>query len=64
MKAFEFERVYNPTDTQDTVFDDVAPLLTSLLDGYVVVVVTNSSNLKTQIIKISTRYFLDAFHIN
>jgi len=33
-KAFEFERVYNPADSQNNVFDDVAPLLTSLLDGY------------------------------
>ena len=32
-KAFEFERVYHPTNTQDQVFEDVAPLLTSLLDG-------------------------------
>ena len=32
-KMFEYERVYNPTDTQAQVFDDVAPLLTSLLDG-------------------------------
>ena len=35
-KAFEFERVYSPTDTQNNVFEDVAPLLTSLLDGYVI----------------------------
>ena len=32
-KMFEFERVYSPTDSQDNVFEDVAPLLTSLLDG-------------------------------
>eukprot|EP00795_Rhopilema_esculentum_P017163 gene17163-8705_t len=33
-KSFEFERVYSPADNQDQVFEDVAPLLTSLLDGY------------------------------
>ncbi|XP_004935583.3 kinesin-like protein KIF25 isoform X1 [Gallus gallus] len=33
-KTFQFERVYNATESQDTVFADVAPLLTSLLDGY------------------------------
>jgi len=32
-KTFEYERVYEPTDEQKTVFGDVAPLLTSLLDG-------------------------------
>ncbi|XP_067338107.1 kinesin-like protein KIF25 [Channa argus] len=33
-KIFEFERVHGPDDTQDAVFEDVKPLLTSLLDGY------------------------------
>ncbi|XP_029890764.1 kinesin-like protein KIF25 isoform X4 [Aquila chrysaetos chrysaetos] len=33
-KTFQFERVYSPSESQDTVFADVAPLLTSLLDGY------------------------------
>ncbi|KFP73182.1 Kinesin-like KIF25, partial [Acanthisitta chloris] len=33
-KTFQFERVYNDLESQDTVFADVAPLLTSLLDGY------------------------------
>ncbi|OXB65394.1 hypothetical protein ASZ78_017124 [Callipepla squamata] len=33
-KTFQFERVYSATESQDTVFADVAPLLTSLLDGY------------------------------
>lgn len=33
-KDFEFERVYGPETDQHSVFDDVAPLLTSLLDGY------------------------------
>ncbi|NXW60744.1 KIF25 protein, partial [Eurystomus gularis] len=33
-KTFQFERVYNPSESQDAVFADVAPLLTSLLDGY------------------------------
>ncbi|NXN12388.1 KIF25 protein, partial [Indicator maculatus] len=33
-KSFQFERVYNALESQDTVFADVAPLLTSLLDGY------------------------------
>ena len=32
-KSFEFERVYTPENTQTDVFKDVAPLLTSLLDG-------------------------------
>ena len=34
-KSFEFERVYNPGDSQNNVFADVGPLLTSLVDGYV-----------------------------
>ncbi|NXT25516.1 KIF25 protein, partial [Syrrhaptes paradoxus] len=33
-KTFQFERVYSASESQDTVFEDVAPLLTSLLDGY------------------------------
>ncbi|NWU90638.1 KIF25 protein, partial [Upupa epops] len=33
-KTFQFERVYSAAESQDTVFADVAPLLTSLLDGY------------------------------
>ncbi|NXU15854.1 KIF25 protein, partial [Pardalotus punctatus] len=33
-KTFPFERVYNDLESQDAVFADVAPLLTSLLDGY------------------------------
>lgn len=33
-KMFEFERVHGPEDTQDAVFEEVKPLLTSLLDGY------------------------------
>ncbi|KAJ7411565.1 Kinesin-like protein KIF25 [Willisornis vidua] len=33
-KIFQFERVYNDSESQDAVFADVAPLLTSLLDGY------------------------------
>ncbi|XP_026174782.1 kinesin-like protein KIF25 [Mastacembelus armatus] len=33
-KMFEFERVHGPEDSQDTVFEDIKPLLTSLLDGY------------------------------
>ncbi|KFP42904.1 Kinesin-like KIF25, partial [Chlamydotis macqueenii] len=33
-KTFHFERVYSASESQDTVFADVSPLLTSLLDGY------------------------------
>ncbi|KAM6954296.1 kinesin-like protein KIF25 [Aplochiton taeniatus] len=33
-KIFEFERVHGPEDSQDAVFQEVKPLLTSLLDGY------------------------------
>ncbi|XP_029352769.1 kinesin-like protein KIF25 [Echeneis naucrates] len=33
-KIFEFERVHGPEDSQDAVFEEVKPLLTSLLDGY------------------------------
>ncbi|KAF7254357.1 Kinesin-like protein KIF25 [Varanus komodoensis] len=33
-KTFQYERVYSPADSQATVFADVSPLLTSLLDGY------------------------------
>lgn len=33
-KAFEFERVYGPNDSQDDIFNQVQPMLTSLLDGY------------------------------
>ena len=33
-RQFGFERVYNPASTtQEDVFSEVAPLLTSLLDG-------------------------------
>ncbi|XP_052808360.1 kinesin-like protein KIF25 isoform X6 [Mya arenaria] len=33
-KVFEYERVYSPAEAQDSVFDEVSPMLTSLLDGY------------------------------
>ncbi|XP_060067776.1 kinesin-like protein KIF25 [Ylistrum balloti] len=33
-KVFEFERVYDPNESQDNVFYEVQPMLTSLLDGY------------------------------
>ncbi|XP_076129259.1 kinesin-like protein KIF25 [Alosa pseudoharengus] len=33
-KVFEFERVHGPGDSQEAVFEEVRPLLTSLLDGY------------------------------
>ncbi|KAM9356022.1 kinesin-like protein KIF25 [Pholidichthys leucotaenia] len=33
-KIFEFERVHGPEDSQGAVFEEVKPLLTSLLDGY------------------------------
>ncbi|XP_061668210.1 kinesin-like protein KIF25 [Syngnathoides biaculeatus] len=38
-KMFEFERVHGPEDSQEAVFEDVKPLLTSLLDGYNVCIV-------------------------
>lgn len=33
-KAFEFEHVYFPGDAQELIFEEVQPLITSLLDGY------------------------------
>ncbi|CAC5376241.1 KIF25 [Mytilus coruscus] len=33
-KVFEYERVYDMTETQNGLFDEVQPMLTSLLDGY------------------------------
>ncbi|KAK9531536.1 hypothetical protein VZT92_010955 [Zoarces viviparus] len=33
-KMFEFERVHGPEDSQEAVFQEVKPLLTSLMDGY------------------------------
>ncbi|WAR06986.1 KIF25-like protein [Mya arenaria] len=33
-KVFEYERVYSPAEAQDSVFDEVSPMLTSLLDGH------------------------------
>lgn len=33
-KVFEFERVYSPAEGQESVFDEVQPMMTSLLDGY------------------------------
>ncbi|XP_051867172.1 kinesin-like protein KIF25 [Pristis pectinata] len=33
-KMFEFEQVYGPGDSQESIFEEVRPLLTSLLDGY------------------------------
>ena len=32
-RTFEYERVFGTKDQQGSVFTDVAPLLTSLLDG-------------------------------
>ena len=34
MQAFEFDRVYGPESGQEAVFEDVAALTTSALDGY------------------------------
>ncbi|ELW69065.1 Kinesin-like protein KIF25 [Tupaia chinensis] len=33
-RTYSFERVYGPAETQEAIFADVCPLLTSLLDGY------------------------------
>ncbi|XP_048210529.1 kinesin-like protein KIF25 [Perognathus longimembris pacificus] len=33
-RMYSFERVYGPAESQAAVFEDVRPLLTSLLDGY------------------------------
>lgn len=33
-KVFEYERVYDMAETQNGLFDEVQPMLTSLLDGY------------------------------
>nr|XP_022291118.1 kinesin-like protein KIF25 [Crassostrea virginica] len=33
-KVFEYERVFDPTASQNEMFDEVQPMLTSLLDGY------------------------------
>ncbi|KAL4233882.1 negative regulation of mitotic centrosome separation [Mactra antiquata] len=33
-KVFEYERVYSPSEVQESVFDEVQPMITSLLDGY------------------------------
>ena len=33
-KLYEFDRVFGPRNTQQEVFTDLKPLLTSLLDGY------------------------------
>lgn len=33
-KVFEYERVYDMVESQNGVFDEVQPMLTSLLDGY------------------------------
>ena len=34
MQAFEFDRVFGPESTQKQIFNDVAQLVTSALDGY------------------------------
>jgi len=33
-KSFEFDRVYSPDTSQETVFSDTKPLVTSVVDGY------------------------------
>ncbi|XP_062585616.1 kinesin-like protein KIF25 isoform X1 [Saccostrea cucullata] len=33
-KVFEYERVFSPTESQNDIFEEVQPMLTSLLDGY------------------------------
>jgi kinesin family protein C2/C3 len=35
-KSYEFDRVYAPTSTQEKVFEDTEPLVTSVLDGCVI----------------------------
>ncbi|XP_076976983.1 kinesin-like protein KIF25 isoform X2 [Tamandua tetradactyla] len=37
-KTYNFERVYGPAESQRTVFEEIRPLLISLLDGYSVCV--------------------------
>jgi hypothetical protein len=34
LQAFEFDRVFGPESGQEEVFEDVAQLTTSALDGY------------------------------
>lgn len=33
-KRFEFDRVFHPGDSQNAVFDDTEPVITSTVDGY------------------------------
>ncbi|XP_063297850.1 kinesin-like protein KIF25 [Pelobates fuscus] len=33
-KIYNFERVFHPSESQNSVFQDVSPLITSVLDGY------------------------------
>jgi len=39
VKRFEFDRVFNPADDQEAVFDDTEPLITSCVDGYNVAII-------------------------
>ncbi|XP_073154118.1 kinesin-like protein KIN-14L [Henckelia pumila] len=34
MRTFQFNRVFGPTSTQDEVYRDIQPLITSVMDGY------------------------------
>ena len=34
VKSFAFERAFAPAETQEDVFEEVAPILTSVLDGF------------------------------
>jgi len=38
-KKFEFDRVYSPASTQQSVFDDTEPIMTSACDGYNVTII-------------------------
>eukprot|EP00794_Sanderia_malayensis_P000444 gene444-1085_t len=67
VRLFEFERVYNPSDSQNAVFTDVAPLLTSLLDGYNVCIMaygqTGSGKTHTMLSSHSAESDLDGDHL-
>lgn len=39
-------RVYGPEDSQETVFEEVKPLLTSLLDGWVSYLIQTSLTIR------------------
>ncbi|KAF3849888.1 hypothetical protein F7725_019607 [Dissostichus mawsoni] len=58
-KMYEFERVHGPEESQDAVFEEVKPLLTSLLDGMISEKPADSHTVEVSVMEVYNNEVLD-----